>query len=348
MVSNLFRHCVWFVRVDKSAPWSAHDAIAFDVIRKLSKIQSWQLVSPSPLTPVARSQCSEEWLNRCRVAQSALPSNSPQEASVAHLLLGPALRDSLTLSQLFSTWSVASERYLKSECEVEGPASKFPPEARSPWESRRQGNAEVRRRALEAVMGTKKAAHAYLKGLAVCCPSQVEARGPSCFSPRCTACGEVATPIRSVIGSRPEAAAHCSSDLQKFYDSICVSHFLRLRAECGFPVRVAVVDPQVHLGLRAGAFAKPKWWPTAYSRAASFPNAYARNICCTAFWRRFAGRFTWSEPTNTWTTWLSAWRVTKRVRDPLFRRQDRNSISQGEGPATWVSTRGEAPYELLA
>ena len=47
-------------------------------------------------------------------------------------------------------------------------------------------------------------------------------------------------------------------DLQKFYDSIDVSHLLRLGAERRFPMRVAVVDLQVHLGLRAlrwaGAF----------------------------------------------------------------------------------------------
>ena len=44
--------------VDKSAPSSAHVAIAFDVMRKPSKIQSRQLVSPSTLTPVGPSQCS--------------------------------------------------------------------------------------------------------------------------------------------------------------------------------------------------------------------------------------------------------------------------------------------------
>ena len=83
MVSKSFRRCVRNVRVDKNAPSSAHVAIAFDVVCKLSQIQSWQLVSPSPLTPVALSQRSEEWFKRYRVAQSALPSNSPQEAAVA-------------------------------------------------------------------------------------------------------------------------------------------------------------------------------------------------------------------------------------------------------------------------
>ena len=53
--------------MDKSAPWSAHVAIAFNVMLKPSKIQSRLLVSPF----------------RYRVAQSALPRNSPQEASVA-------------------------------------------------------------------------------------------------------------------------------------------------------------------------------------------------------------------------------------------------------------------------
>ena len=103
---------------DRSAPWSAHVAITCDVLRNLSKIHSRQLVSPSPLAAVAPSQCNVERLKRHRVAQSALPSNSPQEASVAHLL-GPALSESVALSQLFSKLSVASQRYLKSECEVE-------------------------------------------------------------------------------------------------------------------------------------------------------------------------------------------------------------------------------------
>ena len=40
-------------------------------------------------------------------------------------------------------------------------------------------------------------------------------------------------------------------DHHKFDDSIDVRHSLRLGAECGFPMRVAVVDLQVHLGLRA-------------------------------------------------------------------------------------------------
>ena len=70
--------------VDKSAPWSAHVAIAFDVMRKPSTTQSRQLVSPSQMTPVAPCHCSEEWLKTNRVAQSALPRGSPQEASVAH------------------------------------------------------------------------------------------------------------------------------------------------------------------------------------------------------------------------------------------------------------------------
>ena len=92
VVSKNFRHCVRNVRVDKSAPWSAHVAIA--LLRRPSKILSRQLVSPSPLTPVAPCQCKEEWLKRYRVAQSALPRNSPQEASVAYLLR-PAVSDSL-------------------------------------------------------------------------------------------------------------------------------------------------------------------------------------------------------------------------------------------------------------
>ena len=111
VVSKNFRHCVRNVGADKSAPWSAHVAIAFDVTRKPSKIQSWQLVSPSPLTLVPSQSC-EERLKRYWVAQSALPANSPQEASVAHLL-GPALSDSLG--------------EIRRSGSRERPASKFPP-----------------------------------------------------------------------------------------------------------------------------------------------------------------------------------------------------------------------------
>ena len=75
----------------------------------------------SPLTPQAPTLCREEWLKRCRVAQSPMASNSPQEVAVARLL-GPALGDALKHSQMFSKWSVASERYFKSESQLEGSA----------------------------------------------------------------------------------------------------------------------------------------------------------------------------------------------------------------------------------
>ena len=104
--------------MDKNAPWSAYVAIAFDALRKPSKIRSCHLISPSPFFPLP-SQCREEWLKRYRTAQSVFSSNSPQEAAVARLP-GPALGGSVELSQQLSKWSVASERYLKSECEMEG------------------------------------------------------------------------------------------------------------------------------------------------------------------------------------------------------------------------------------
>ena len=117
----------------------------------------------------------------------------------------------------------------------------------------------------------------------------LEARGPSCFSLCRRFCVAVATPNRSMIRMRPElgsgiprseaaviairrrllqevgvvlgeSTASANWDLQKFYDSIDVRLLLGLGAEHGFPIRVAVVDLQVHLGLRAlrwaGALAK--------------------------------------------------------------------------------------------
>ena len=84
-------------------------------MRKPSTIRTRQLVSPQPLVPQTPSHCWEKWLKRYWEAESRVPNNSPQEAAVASLLV-PALGDSLELSNLFSMWSVASERYLKTEC----------------------------------------------------------------------------------------------------------------------------------------------------------------------------------------------------------------------------------------
>ena len=57
-----------------------------------------------------------------------------------------------------------------------------------------------------------------------------------------------------------ESTASVYWDLQKVYDPVSVRQLLRLGAECGFPMRVAVVDLEVHLGLRAlrwtGAFCR--------------------------------------------------------------------------------------------
>ena len=119
-------------------------------------------------------------------------------------------------------------------------------------------------------------------------------------------------PMQPVLGRRPEGgsgalrswgAAPCSSqsagdfcrgrevildestssvywDLQKFCDSIDVRHLLRLGAECCFPRRVAVVDLQVHLGLRAlrwaGASAKPQLVANSIPAGGKFSYAHAR------------------------------------------------------------------------
>ena len=75
----------------------------------------------SPLIPQASSHSRDVWLKRFRLAENVVPSNSPQEAAVSRLP-GPALGDSVELSQQFSKWLVASERYLKSESQLEGSA----------------------------------------------------------------------------------------------------------------------------------------------------------------------------------------------------------------------------------
>ena len=86
VVSKNFRQYDKNVRVDKSAPWSAHVAIAFDVVHKPSTNQTWQWVTLLPLVPQAPSHCREKWLER----ESAVPNNSPQEVVVASLL-GPRI-----------------------------------------------------------------------------------------------------------------------------------------------------------------------------------------------------------------------------------------------------------------
>ena len=61
------------------------------------------------------------WLKRDRAEENVVPSNSPKEAAVARPP-GQALADSFELSHLFSEWLVASERYVETECELEGSA----------------------------------------------------------------------------------------------------------------------------------------------------------------------------------------------------------------------------------
>ena len=67
-VSQNVRHRVRNVWADKT--WSAHVAIAFDVMRKPSKIRTLQLVSFFLLISQAPTQCRDEWLPRCRLAES--------------------------------------------------------------------------------------------------------------------------------------------------------------------------------------------------------------------------------------------------------------------------------------
>ena len=100
VVSKNLRHCIRNVWAVKSAPWSTHVAIAFDVLWKPSKIRTWQLVSPSPLIPQAPSHSRDEWLKRFRLAENAVPSNSPQEAAVSRLR-GPAPDDSSSYPSCF-------------------------------------------------------------------------------------------------------------------------------------------------------------------------------------------------------------------------------------------------------
>ena len=66
-------------------------------------------------------------------------------------------------------------------------------------------------------------------------------------------------------------------DLQKFHDFIGVRHLLRLGAECGFSMRVAVVDLQVHLGWRpcVGLALLP-----SHRLCSKFSHASARNMLC--------------------------------------------------------------------
>ena len=87
------------VRVEQNAPWSAHLANAFDVVRKPANIQT-QLDTPPPLVPQSPSQCREKWVAQHRAAVHAIPNDSPQEMVVSGLR-GSALSDSVVLSLCF-------------------------------------------------------------------------------------------------------------------------------------------------------------------------------------------------------------------------------------------------------
>ena len=87
------------------------------------------------------------------------------------------------------------------------------------------------------------------------------------------------TTISGLAGS---VALNLSWDPHPFHDPTDVRHLLGVGAECGVPMRVTVVDLQVHLGLRAlrwtGAFAKPRIVADSILAGSKFCNAYARNM----------------------------------------------------------------------
>ena len=116
VVSTNLRHCIRNVLADKSAPWPAHVAIAFDVLQKPPQIRTWQLVSLSPLIPHTPSCSAEEAQagGECRSQQTRRkkwpsPDRQPLRLSTPS-----------SYPQLFSKWSVASEGHLKPQCQPEG------------------------------------------------------------------------------------------------------------------------------------------------------------------------------------------------------------------------------------
>ena len=120
VVSKKIRHCVRNVRADKSAPWSAHVAIAFDVLQKPPQIRTWQLISLSPLIPHISSYNGEEWLKKLRLVENAVPSKLAARSGrlpIARACAGRLPRAILAVFQV-----VASERHLKPQCQPEGSA----------------------------------------------------------------------------------------------------------------------------------------------------------------------------------------------------------------------------------
>ena len=69
-------------------------------------------------------------------------------------------------------------------------------------------------------------------------------------------------------------------DVEKFYDSICIVQLVKLAAGRGFPLHVAAIDLQVHLGLRiirwAGSHSQPLKVSTSVLAGSKFSNMYAR------------------------------------------------------------------------
>ena len=113
--SHSHPHSIRMRRDRRTLPW------LFDVVHNPANIQTWQLITPPPLVPQEPSHCHESWLTQHRAAKHVIRVGSSLEKAVSGML-GSALDNSIELSHMFSKWSVASQCYLKSKCDMEGSA----------------------------------------------------------------------------------------------------------------------------------------------------------------------------------------------------------------------------------
>ena len=142
-----------------------------------------------------------------------------------------------------------------------------------------------------------------------------------------------------------ESTASVYWDLQKFYDSIDVRHLLRLEAECCFPMTVAVVDLQVHLGRRALRWAATSTW-TMWLNV----RWVARRPRSSKWWkqpkssRTPAADWAWSSrPSRPFVA--PTWRSKRCSREGCWS-LEQILVSRG-GPAILVSIRVEVQDVLL-
>ena len=257
---------------------------------------------------------------------NVVPSNSPHEAAVS-CLLGLALGDSLELSQQFSKWSVASKRYLKSECQLKDPRGAggwWRREARSSS----QGHlfwACVKGRLLDVKRGQERKSVDYLRKCAVRLRYQKDPRPGSRYGRRIKTCGW-SREETLVQGSETNQKTRCHpSSHQESFRSPWHQHLAVLQFwSCGHG-HFALHDAR-HQIARCGCSVSQVWWGVTSSIAIGLPHnadpAVQAEIECVK-------------------QWLVFWHNDGEFVRTRVRRAWRLSLQQlRDGSSRWVKVRG--------